>query len=623
MFKKLSSIVATAALLIAGASVTPAQAAVSAADITSLAGLNTNIMMPLTDPTSIPVEAGQTTVSVYAGFGITKELAATWAGKTLGYTISVKDPSGKSIPDSSTFMSPPTVANYYAHPSLSLSGKCMASYFNAPAVSVVLPVDTSDCAGSLTTNVNIAAGTGTLATGNYSVVFNLTINGTVVSSGTSGFSVLPAQFYYNYSSLSYTAPSAAANAYFTATVCADKSKLVVGDTLAGVVLYDGVELSNGQFNMSNRAGSNTDVGRRLGNATNVVTTYDTTAGIYARLSNSVYTGASGAHTVAFKFYDTTTSTDVTGPCKPGKPGTPTLTFDGTQLSTVVLFPSDTPSAGQAMGTCDFYDTAAPTVSLGNVLPMMMGPNSPATCTFSSGLIVGHSYFVKTTVKFIDVASDQSDPSSNISITAPGYNISTAFAGTMAAGKLVKVNSNSIPVDSAATQVTTLGDGANGVYQISLNQTGGMNAPPAVVGLNLTHITSSGIDSAFGNNTGKVSITPTGFDLYSYLSGVGLYGANRDKFAAYVGGASGNYMAMTNKGTLYLGSASSSTVTAVDVSNAAFTTACASVATGYTSGGNAVSITPVSSNGANLVAVVNCFKTTTFSDNTIGAVRCRY
>ena len=623
MFKKLSSIVATAALLITGLAATPAMADIPAAASTSLANVDNSAIFPMATYNVAPVPAGQNQVNVALETQMTSALLSTYANKTLSYSIAVSDPSGNTLLNSNTVMTPPSGTSFFPSMSFSFSGKCSAMHIWQPATSAVFPADTSDCAGTAYANISITAGKGnTLATGDYTLTFLLKIDGSTIAVGTAGMTNNTSRMTLHYNTNTFTLPAGVATGNQYANICADTSKLVVGHLVKASMLLDGASQSFAGIQFNSRSGSYSDSGIRTGGGSGAagitVTDYDVSHGFFARISNTIQSPAAGSHTAEYRLWDDTTSTDVSGSCKPQKPTAPVLTFDGTQVTGSVTFPSDVMPNNNASGTCVFYDAAAPTVKIASVYVMQSGMSS-YNCALTTGITVGHSYFAKLIISFYDVDSDPSDATNTVAVTAPGYNVTTSYAGNVLAGKFVKVNSNSIAVDATATRVNTYPDGANGVYEMSSISTGGQNSPPAVTNVNVSRVTSTGADSTIGG-TGKISIPVSGFTLYSFLGGFGLYGANRDKFVVSVGGADGNGMSQTGKATLYFGSSSSTTTTAVTIQASAAATACSTAVSGYSINVNtALSISPLSSNYASALALITCTKNVNFAGGTTGAV----
>ncbi|MEY4390660.1 MAG: hypothetical protein RLZZ400_403, partial [Actinomycetota bacterium] len=340
MLKKFLSILASAIIVVSGASISPANAVTPfvTGDAIGYGALSADVNM--TEANKIVIPAGQTWVNGTASVSLTNAWLVAHAGQKLTYTATLKDPSGNNVLafDSMTSMNMPDAMAWEASASGYInsngSGSCSSSYPDYQTKSLTIPANAANCIGGFgvqfTLTGNMATGDVDIPAGTYTIDYSIFSNGTAVDKTETGVTVQPTRASFSFTSSPSTAPVGTTSAYASATLCVDSAKVAVGDELVAEVWLDGVSKNNsGSWSTRSVLASKTDSAYRQGYLNQVssaiVTQFDITYGLAVNIGTSINPVTAGnSYTWGFKLYNKTTSADVSGSCKPAKPATPTV-----------------------------------------------------------------------------------------------------------------------------------------------------------------------------------------------------------------------------------------------------------------------------------------------------------
>ena len=609
MFKKIGTIALSAAIALLGLQASPAQAAGSVATGDAIANQSSSFGYALTSaPFAVP--AGATYVSVRKGWSLKQVDLVANAGKKIEIVGSLTKPDG-----SVTLIEPANMSTGLLSVNLYLNGSNGMVQNSWQDTSVTIPAS-GVTSGSASVSVYLGGlsmdGTRqTIAAGNYTFTASIKVDGAIVADGVtwgdswylndSGYSV-------SIDGSSITAPAGASNASFNGEVCIDSTKIVAGDVLTATPYLDGAAKTAGMLNWDWRTyvmGS-----WRQGNSpspsSTTVLSGDVTNGLAMSFSygSSVVPGTTYVSTIEVLNQD---NVDVTGSCAPPAPAKPTLAANGSALTASFLVPA---FADQMSSDCQLFDVAAPTVVVASKYNAYAMNGSSVTCTFSTGLQVGHSYFVKVRGGYNGVDGAWSAPSDPVLKAASGFTLTNPVSGLNQGGKI-----SALPIDIAAdtdaSPVATGNDGANGLLVLASTVNPDPMAAGAINTFQLRHLTKDGVDSTFAQ-TGAVSIDASTGGMATN-GRLGWFGARNNWVVTYA-----NYPNEMNafpqvkivKGTW--GAAASTTTT---VSSATLTSACSTAfGAGYSAlimGGMMnppyVSLSPISAPTETPLYTLNCNK----------------
>jgi len=606
MFKKSLSSLALAGLLLTGVSVSQASADASYIDSANLASAGTYYSTNSADSTSVVIPEGVSYFNTDGGWEFTEEFLVAHAGEKLTFTASVLTPSGQPAPVS---MNPGSSSGGYTK---GVNGSVSPNGGNGQWVNVdymdyslVIPANPAGYIGNYSPYIYLYAANsttgGTLADGTYTVTFKLFAAGTDVSQELTAKNL---QTSYFVDGTTTAIPAGATSTQFSATLCVDSAKVAVGDVVKPEIYANDV-LSNTfssywETRSQYRSGSEPGFRDYGFGQTITITQYDIDYGVAARVTDyrSGLT-AGDEYDVQYKFYNTTTESDVSGSCAPAKPVAPTATFNMGMLSV-----SGTFSLGSSRynGVCNLYDRSAPTVVYATgYINSMMG-SSQFSCSVSSSLASGRTYFVRVGMSYQGKFSELSDPSADVLIPAGGYTITTPYAGTVAAGKVVKVNDNSLPLEDLSTYPQTIPDGKGGIYLFGYKYN--CSSSCGLTQLRLRHMSNTTLDSTFAG-TGSVYMTSFG-PKGALPSSPAYYGTNKDKWIIPIGGFEANEIDPTIQ--FIFGNAANATTTTKDVNKAALNAACDAGASGYSlKPSSSPMVSTIPGPVANPFVTITCYK----------------
>jgi len=606
MFKKTLSSLALAGLLLTGVSVSQASADASYIDSAKLASAGTYYSTTSADSTSVVIPEGVSYFNTDGGWEFTEEFLVAHAGQKLTFTVSVLTPSGQPAPVSMNMGS--STGGY----TKGVNGSVYPNGGNGQWVNVdymdyslVIPANPAGYRGSYNPYIDLYAPNsttgGTLADGTYTLTFKLFAAGTDV---TQELTAKNLQNSYFVAGTTTEIPAGATSTQFSATLCVDSAKVAVGDVIKPEIYANDV-LSNtfsSSWDTRSQYRSSSEPGfREYGfGQTITITQYDIDYGVAARVTDyrSGLT-AGDEYDVQFKLYNTSTNADVSGNCAPAKPVAPTASFSMSMLSV-----SGTFSLGSSRynGVCNVYDKSTPTVVAATGFINSMNGSSQFSCSVSSSLATGRTYFVRVGTSYQGKFSELSDPSADVLIPAGGYTITTSYAGTVAAGKVVKVNDNSLPIEDLSTYPSSIPDGKGGIYLFGYKYI--CSSSCGLTQLRLRHMSNTTFDSTFAG-TGSVYMTSFG-PKSAMPSTPAYYGTNKDKWMLPIGGFEANEI--DPKVQFIFGNAANATTTTKDVNKAALNAACDAGASGYSlKPGNSPMISTISAPVANPFFQINCFK----------------
>ena len=613
MFKKTLGTLALASLLITGASVSQANAATPYVSESLLADYGAYFSTTSTNSTSVVIPDNVSYFHTEAGFNFTDAFLLAHAGQDLSYTVSVLDPSSNPL----TLQNGIGISNLGytkgVNGNLSKNGGWVSVDWQTMKLSI--PADPTNYQGSYNPYVDISAANsmsgGKLDPGTYTINFTLFAGGSAVSQET-GLTVDNLDNSYFVGGNTFTVPQGSKSASLAGTACVDSTKVAVGDVLKAELYLDdtlsGFSSNYWETRSSFKPQSDNGFRSNQPTATATVTQYDITNGLGVRISayyqNQLTVGSE--HDLQFKLYNSSTNADVSGDCAPAKPVTPTATYsmNSLRVSGTYSFGSETYNVG-----CFAYDKSAPTVIAQKAYANSMMNSDQISCSFS-GLSTGHTYFVRIQTSYVGKASALSDPSADVLIPAGGYTFTTNYAGTVAAGKVVKVSDNVLPIEDLASYTQTVSDGKGGIY--TLGSPTSCNPMCGATQARLRHFNANNtLDTTFG---GTGSVVVNGFTpSNSFVSGIGYFGTNKDKWALPVSGYDTNQI--DQKVQLIFGNAANATTTSKTLSKTDINTACNAGAAGYGVRPNyASSVYIYSAPVANPFVGINCYKQYTLADS---------
>ena len=566
MFKKIGTIALSAAIALLGLQASPAQAA-NVASGDSISSQSASFNYTLTSaPFSVP--AGASYVSVRKSWNVKLADLQANAGKKFEIVGSLTKPDG-----SVTVIEPASMNSGLLSVNINLNTPTGGVRNDYSSNSVTIPAsDVSGGSASVSMylgGMNMDGTRTPVAAGNYTFTASIKVDGVVATDG----AVWGDSWYVNESAYtisldgsSILAPAGASNGSFNGEACIDSTKIVAGDVVTAKTYLDGVLKNAGMVNWDWRTyvqGSWRNVPSPSPYSTTVAAG-DVENGIAVNFNfgSSVVPGNTYVSTVELVNQN---GIDVSGSCAPAAPAKPTLTATGSSLTASFQLPA----FGDMMASdCQLFDAAAPTVVLAsknNNYPQM-GTN--VSCTFSAGLVSGHSYFVKARGGYGSIDGPWSEASNTVLKAASGFTLTNPVSGLNQGGK-VSLLSVDIAGDADASPIITGNDGANGLLVLASNANPDPMAAGAIDSFNLRHITKDGVDATFAG-TGAVSIE-SGAGGIATNGRLGWFGARNNWVVTYA-----NYPNEMNafpqvkivKGTW--GAAASTTTT---VSSATLTSAC--------------------------------------------------
>jgi len=612
MFKKSLSSLALAGLLLTGVSVSQASADTPYVSESFSADQGAYFTTTSNNSTSVVIPENVSYFHTEAGFIFTDAFLLAHAGQDLSYTVSVLDPSSNPLA-----LQNGSISNLgYAkgvNGNLSKNGAWVSVDWQSMKLSI--PADPTNYQGSYNPYVDISAANamsgGKLAAGTYTINFTLFAGDSAISQET-GLTVDTLDNSYFVGGNTFTVPQGSKSASLSGTLCVDSTKVAVGDVLKAELYLDDTlsGFSSNYWDTRSAFKPQSDNGFRNNqpSTTATVTQYDITNGLGASVTayyqNQLAVGSE--HDIQFKLYNSTTNADVSGDCAPAKPATPTASFSGLSLNVTgtYSFGSETYSVG-----CYAYDKTAPTVIAQRAYANSMMGSDQISCSFP-GLRTGRTYFVRIQTSYGSKTSALSDPSAEVLIPAGGFNFTTNYAGTVAAGKVVKVSDNVLPIEDLASNTATIPDGKGGIY--TLGAPSSCNPMCGTTQARLRHFNGNNtLDTSFG---GTGSILASGFTpINAFVSGAGYFGTNKDKWLMPVSGYESN---MTDqKVQLVFGNAANATTTSKYLTKTDLNTACNAGAAGYgVRPFYSATLAAYSAPVANPFVGITCYKQYTLADN---------
>lgn len=578
MLKKTIGSLALAGLLITGLSLSPANAVTSYVAESNISGAGANFSTDSSDTSTVVIPEGVSGFHTESTFNFTEAFLLAHAGETLSFTVSVLDPSSAPVTLQQNMSQ--SIAGYSkgANGSIYKNGGWVSVDWKTATIAI--PADATGYSGNFNPYVSVSAANaqsgGVLAAGTYTITFTLLAGGVAVSPQT-GLTQenLTTTFFVSGNTL--VIPEGITSISLSGTLCADSTKIAVGDVLEAEIYLDDVlsDYSSSYWETRSAFKPQSDAGFRPGNSnsTATVTQYDIDNGLGVRnsnyLSNDLAVGSE--HDLQFKLFNSTTNADVSGSCAPAKPATPTASFSMNSLRV-----SGTLSAGsQPYSTgCYAYDKTAPTVIAARAYAQFMMGSDQISCSFN-GLTTGHTYFTRVQTYFYETPSELSDKSADVLIPAGGYTFTTVYAGAVAAGKVVKVSDNVLPLEDLTSYTQNYSDGKGGLY--TLGAPNSCNMVCGTTQARMRHFNADRtLDSAFGS-TGSIVVNNF-VPSNAFVTGMGYYGTNKDKWILPVSGYDSNMS--DQKVQIILGNTANATTTSKILTKTDLNTACEAGASGY-------------------------------------------
>jgi len=605
MFKKSLTSLALAGLLLTGVSVSQASADASYVAEANLASAGTSFTTSSPDSTSVAIPSGVSSFKSAGGWEFDEAFLLAHAGEKLTYSVSVLDPSGKAASISMNLGS--SAGGYSKGVNGTIYNGSSGTWVNIDYMndSLTIPTGAAGYQGSFNPYIYMNAQNsttgGTLAAGTYTVTFKLFAAGVEVTQGVTASTLINDYFVAGNTAL---IPAGATTTQFSATACVDSSKVAVGDEVKAEMYVDDVLQTNHSRTWETRSQfkSSTEPGYREYGTTETITitAYDINNGV-AVLMNRSRTGLTVGteYDAQYKLYKTSTNEDVSGDCAPQKPAAPTATFNivGLSISGTFSFGS-----GRDGSVCNIYDKSAPnTVFATGFVNSQMG-SSQFSCSVSTSLTSGRTYFVRVSTSYSGKYSQLSDPSADVLIPSAGYTITSSYAGVVAAGKVVKVNDNSLLVEDFSNFPSSIPDGKGGIYTYASQ----FSCTPicGTTKVRIRHMTNTTLDSTFAG-TGSFVLSSFG-PMNALASTMGYYGTNKDKWILPIAGYEAN--GTDPKVQFIFGNAANATTTTQDVNKSALDAACNAGAAGYSL---KPAVTPLVSTvpapSANPFIQITCFK----------------
>ena len=613
MFKKLGTLVLTAAVSILGFQAVPAQAAANDAIAESFADQSVTFNTQFTSGTAVTVPANASWANWTKSWSINGSAltAANAGGKTLSLEGYLLKPDNTKIEINSANMSS---SNMWVNMNVNTSGMPINA---TTSPSVVVPA-TDFTSAYVSVNFNIGGrdmngAMQTAPAGSYTVVANIKLDGVAIADSTNfsdlGY-VQESSFNFSLAGSSVTIPTGYTAASPSALVCIDSSKLSVGDVLTAGVYVGGTLKSNGNSMWNYRAPLN-NAWRNSSNNTQWTTTVaanDITYGLSANMNARVTGNAGDNITPTFQVLNQN-SVNVTGACAPAKAAKPTVSYS----NGVLMVSAAVPAFGDSSSNdCQLFDAAAPTTVVATRTSAYSMNGSTFTCSFNTGLVTGHSYFAQVrggyngTVK--GAWSDSSDP---VVKTAAGVNFTTAVSGLSNQGGKLALVSATTPADETAT-MATYPDGGAGVLVLAANQASDPMAVSPTTGFTLRHLTPAGADATFAG-TGSATYS-AGMTDYISNGRAGWYG-NRDKWVITASNYPVGQGMSSPEARIVTGTNAAAATATFAVPASVLTGKCVDTfGAGYLSTQNGgmmspptVSVTPVSAPTSVPLYMVNCYK----------------
>ncbi len=606
--KKFLSSVALAGLLLTGVSVSQASADTAFVNSGNLAANGASFSTTGTDSSTVVIPEGVSTFRTEATWILDEAFLVAHAGQKLTYTVSVKDPSNVALP--LTYSVNSSTGGYSKSEGGSIykiGGGGNFVTVDWQTGSLTIPTEVTGYAGSYTPFIDVYAPNsqtgGLLEAGTYTVTTKLFAAGTEITQK-AGFSRENLNINYFVGGNSVVIPDGITSAQFSAIACVDASKVAVGDVVKAE-FYTNDVLSNtsaSYWETRSEFRSDGDAGYRRSDyaSTATITEYDITNGVGVRVSNyNPNVTAGDEYDLKYKLYNTSTNEDVSGDCAPAKPAAPTASY---MMSSISVSGEFSFGSSRYNSVCNLYDKAAPTVVVATGYVNSQSGSSSYSCSISASLSSSKTYVVKFGTVYQGKPSPLSDPSADIVVPASGYTITTSYAGTVAAGKVVKVNDNSLLVEDTGSYVGVIPDGKGGIYTIGFASS--CNISCGTSQFRIRHMTNSALDTTFA---GTGSVVLNSFNLYnSNAYTMGYFGTNKDKWVVPVLGFEGS--GGDGKAQFIFGNAANATTTTKTVDKAAFDTACNAGAAGYGQRPNyAPSVSVISAPTANPFISITCYK----------------
>ena len=607
--KKFLNILALSSLLVSGAAVSQANATTPFVAPDNLAGAYSSFSFASTDTTTINLGEGSTGLSISQVIRMTDEFLLAHAGEALSVSAIVTDPQGTIL--AKTDMPSATKTTYSTSTSGWLNGSGGWVSINWTNYTLTVPANPTGYSGELDPEIYLNAASSAvdrvLPAGTYTVEIKVLAGGQAVTSQ-AGLTFENLEGNATVDGTNAVTPVGTTYSSTYARLCADPEKISANDQLKAELYLDGVLKQSSSFNWNTRSATTSgQTGYRNGEYgdSTTVTAFDDANGLY--VSASLYGqqfAAGSTHDLSYKLYNSATSADVSGDCAPAAPPAPTISYFNSlfSLSGTLGFGSE------SNAKCYLFDKSAPTVVVSSTWGFTMGSSS-FTCSLS-GTKSGHTYFAKTRSSFWSTYSDYSAASNEVLIPAAGYTVTSQHAGVVGAGKIVKVNDNSIPIEDLSSYTSSTSDGKGGLFTYASSTSCTMTCQ--LNSFRIRHMSATTIDSTFGG-TGEIvlnSFTPNNASAF-YM---GYFGTSKDKWVVPVTGYESNLT--DQKVQLIFGTSSSSATTSKEITKSAFNAACQAGADGYTLKPNlSASVSVVSTPTANPYLLLTCWKTFTLADLT--------
>jgi hypothetical protein len=552
-------------------------------------------------------------------------------GKTITMSRTVTGPDN-------TVISSGNVYELYGSPSLYFCNQdtpqvCKSTWQQSPP-SNSLVAEAGQTNGSITfyTNVNPSYSMDdfeqkTIPAGKYKFEFKVTADGVEVPIDDVNLSIGSIDTRISKNGVnSYTVDSGVDSVNMSSTVCVDSAKIAAGDVLTPTFYVNDVAqtLQSWNINTITRSGDAPNKRNFGGNQAQTVTvnsgnfddvTYGLAFHLYQMLDAFGPTPISAGQTLNWTIgVVDQNGEDVTGSCKPGTPGKPTISYDSNSNRVTATITS---AASFSEGSqCAFYKTTDLNTVAATSFAWSMMPNTPATCSLNSPT-PGSSYVVKVRGTWYGVFGEYSPPSDSVLVPAPGITVDPAVSGVTDVAGQVSVVSSDVDHFTGNSGTRILPDGKGGAYRVytfSTVQSFPPNCGPPTYSYKLRQSNASGWVADFAG-TGTVDFSPSGIGGGGQL--VGWYGAEGDKWSL---GATSSDPAAQGAGQLELiqGTNSSASTTSVKVNRAEVQATCDELGSGYSTSSMAnntsVSGYIVSANTNKQLFMLSCFKAVTMSDN---------
>ena len=425
---------------------------------------------------------------------------------------------------------------------------------------------------------------------------------------------------------SYTVPAGVNQLTVNTTACVDSSKITAGDVITPTLYVNDVAqtLQSWNVNPITRSG---DAPNRRNFGGNQATSFTVNSGnfddvkyglavrMYQNLDawgpSPLVTGEAVVWNMAIVNQD---GADVTGSCKPGAAGKPTISYDSMSNRVTATVTSPAPMSDSHL--CYFYKTTDLNTVVATASAWSMMPNTSATCSLNSPS-VGSSYVVKVRGMWLSAMGEVSPASDAALVPAPGITVSPAVSGVTDVAGQVSVVSSDLAYSSSANGNRVLADGKGGFYRVYTYSTAG-SCPPncgmPTYNYKLRQSTSTGWVEGFAGS-GTVDYTPSSQGTGILL--VGWYGTEGDKWSLGAitmdAGAQGAQQIEFKQG-----SNSSASTTTIKVNRAEVQATCSELGAGYTTGSSANSVGisgyTVNARTTKQLFMLSCFKAVTMSDN---------